>query len=237
MELQSKEFWFTNTMDAILKNEKITLALPKGRILQEILPLLKRVGIKPEDSFADLNNRKLKYSTNHEQLDLISVRSFDVATFVAFGAADLGVVGSDVLMEFDYPDVYTPIDLKIGLCRLVVAQLKDSENPGKKIPSGHVRVATKYPKSAKKFFASKGVQAECIKLNGSLELAPSLGLCEHIVDLVSTGKTLKDNNLIEVEEIARISTRLVVNRNAMKTSPKEINTWVDRFSEGVNNAS
>ncbi|PPR38721.1 MAG: hypothetical protein CFH29_00524, partial [Alphaproteobacteria bacterium MarineAlpha7_Bin1] len=134
-------------------------------------------------------------------------------------------------------DVYTPIDLKIGLCRLVVAQLKDSENPGKKIPSGHVRVATKYPRSAKKFFASKGVQAECIKLNGSLELAPSLGLCEHIVDLVSTGKTLKDNNLIEVEEIARISTRLVVNRNAMKTSPKEINTWVDRFSEGVNNAS
>jgi len=221
-------------MNTILKDDKITLALPKGRILEEVLPLLKRVGIKPEDSFTDLNNRKLKYSTNHNQLDLISVRSFDVATFVAFGAADMGVVGSDVLMEFDYPGVYTPIDLKIGSCRLVVARLKDSENSGKTISSGHVRVATKYPESAKKFFASKGIQAECIKLNGSLELAPSLGLCEHIVDLVSTGKTLKDNNLIEVEEIAKISTRLAVNRNVMKTRPKEINIWVDRFSEVVN---
>ena len=219
------------------KEPNLTLAVPKGRILKEALPLLARAGIEPEIKFNDEMDRRLIFKTNVEGLDIIRVRSFDVATFVAFGAAQLGIAGSDVLMEFDYPDVYTPIDLKIGLCRLVVAQLKDSENPDKKIPSGHVRVATKYPKSAKKFFASKGVQAECIKLNGSLELAPSLGLCEHIVDLVSTGKTLKDNNLIEVEEIARISTRLVVNRNAMKTSPKEINTWVDLFSEGVNNAS
>jgi ATP phosphoribosyltransferase len=232
--LQLKELGFIDLMNAISKDEKMTLALPKGRILEEVLPLLEKAGIKPEDSFVDSNSRKLKYSTNEKYLDLISVRSFDVATFVAFGAADMGVVGSDVLMEFDYPSVYTPIDLKIGLCRLVVAQLKDTENPGKQASSGHVRVATKYPASTKKFFASKGIQAECIKLNGSLELAPSLGLCEHIVDLVSTGKTLKENNLIEVEEIAKISTRLVINRNAMKTRPKEINNWVERFGGIVN---
>ena len=178
------------------KEPNLTLAVPKGRILKEALPLLARAGIEPEIKFNDEMDRRLIFKTNVEGLDIIRVRSFDVATFVAFGAAQLGIAGSDVLMEFDYPDVYTPIDLKIGLCRLVVAQLKDSENPDKKIPSGHVRVATKYPKSAKKFVASKGVQAECIKLNGSLELAPSLGLCEHIVDLVSTGKTLKDNNLM-----------------------------------------
>ena len=232
--LQLKELGFIDLMNAISKDEKMTLALPKGRILEEVLPLLEKAGIKPEDSFVDSNSRKLKYSTNEKYLDLISVRSFDVATFVAFGAADMGVVGSDVLMEFDYPSVYTPIDLKIGLCRLVVAQLKDTENPGKQASSGHVRVATKYPASTKKFFASKGIQAECIKLNGSLELAPSLCLCEHIVDLVSTGKTLKENNLIEVEEIAKISTRLVINRNAMKTRPKEINNWVERFGGIVN---
>ena len=178
--LQLKELGFIDLMNAISKDEKMTLALPKGRILEEVLPLLEKAGIKPEDSFVDSNSRKLKYSTNEKYLDLISVRSFDVATFVAFGAADMGVVGSDVLMEFDYPSVYTPIDLKIGLCRLVVAQLKDTENPGKQASSGHVRVATKYPASTKKFFASKGIQAECIKLNGSLELAPSLGLCEHL---------------------------------------------------------
>ena len=129
--LQLKELGFIDLMNAISKDEKMTLALPKGRILEEVLPLLEKAGIKPEDSFVDSNSRKLKYSTNEKYLDLISVRSFDVATFVAFGAADMGVVGSDVLMEFDYPSVYTPIDLKIGLCRLVVAQLKDTENPGK----------------------------------------------------------------------------------------------------------
>ncbi|MEQ9198501.1 MAG: ATP phosphoribosyltransferase, partial [Rhodospirillales bacterium] len=166
-------------------------------------------------------------------VDLIRVRSFDVATFVAFGAAQLGIAGSDVIMEFNYSELYAPLDLKIGGCRLSVAapeQLVRDEDPS---TWSHVRVATKYPEITRRHFAARGVQAECIKLNGAMELAPSLGLCRRIVDLVSSGATLKANGLVEVETIADISSRLIVNRPALKTRSDEISRWIDRFREAL----
>src|SRR5512143_2280218 len=202
-------------------NEKLILALPKGRILREAAPLFARAGIEPEPAFADPDARQLRFTTNHADLDIIRVRSFDVATFVAFGAAHLGIAGADVLMEFDYPEIYAPIDLGIGKCRLAVAE--PVEMAGNDDPSrwSHVRVATKYPEVTRRHFAARGVQAECIKLNGAMELAPSLGLCRRIVDLVSTGATLEANGLREIEHIAEISSRLIVNRAALKTRPDE----------------
>ena len=211
----------------------LVLAVPKGRIQKELMPVLARVGVKPEPAFADPDSRQLQFATNHPGLSLVRVRSFDVATFVAFGAAQLGVAGNDVLMEFDYPEIYAPLDLGIGHCRLAVAEpaeLVASDDPRR---WSHVRVATKYPAITKRHFAERGVQAECIKLNGSLELAPKLGLCRHIVDLVSTGKTLKANGLVEVELIADITSRLAVNRTAWKTRPEEVGGWVERFREAT----
>lgn len=218
----------------------LILALPKGRILKEVLPLLERAGIVPEADFADDRSRQLRFSTNVPGLDIIRVRSFDVATFVAFGAAQLGVAGSDVLMEFDSPEIYAPLDLKIGHCRLSVAEPADMVNEDDPATWSHVRVATKYPEITRRHFARRGVQAECIKLNGAMELAPSLGLCRRIVDLVSTGATLKANGLVEVEQIAEISSRLAVNRAALKTRPEQMMHWIDRFreaSEGMANAA
>jgi ATP phosphoribosyltransferase len=212
----------------------IVLALPKGRILSELGPLLDRAGIRPEPDFANESSRKLSFKTNLPDLEIIRVRSFDVATFVAFGAAQLGVVGSDVLMEFNYPELYSPLDLRIGRCRLSVAEpvaLGAVDDPQR---WSHVRVATKYPEITRRHFAARGVQAECIKLNGALELAPTLGLCQRIVDLVSTGATLKANGLVEVEQIAEISSRLAVNRTALKTRPDEITSWIDRLARASN---
>jgi len=213
---------------------KLILALPKGRILNEALPLLERAGVKPESSFHDNGDRRLIFQTNVSGLNIIRVRSFDVATFVAFGAAHIGVAGSDVLMEFDYPENYSPLDLKIGKCRMMVAQpleLKEDDDPAR---WSHVSVATKYPEVTKQHFAARGVQAECIKLNGAMELAPKLGLARRIVDLVDTGKTLKENGLVEVEHIADVSSRLVVNRAALKTKPELLGKWVERIREAVN---
>ena len=217
-------------------NEGIVLAVPKGRILGELRPLLSKIGIEPESGFADESDRRLRFSTNEPCFDIISVRSFDVTTFVAFGAAQLGVAGNDVLMEFDYPEVYAPVDLKIGRCRLSVAEPREMMARDDPSRWSHVRVATKYPRVTRRHFAARGVQAECIKLNGAMELAPSLGLCRRIVDLVSTGATLAANDLVEVEHIADISARLIVNRAAMKTRPEEINRWVTRFQEAVDGA-
>ena len=217
-------------------NEGIVLAVPKGRILGELRPLLSKIGIEPEPGFADGSDRRLRFSTNEPCFDIISVRSFDVTTFVAFGAAQLGVAGNDVLMEFDYPEVYAPVDLKIGRCRLSVAEPREMMARDDPSRWSHVRVATKYPRVTRRHFAARGVQAECIKLNGAMELAPSLGLCRRIVDLVSTGATLAANDLVEVEHIADISARLIVNRAAMKTRPEEINRWVTRFQEAVDGA-
>ncbi|MFV3074324.1 ATP phosphoribosyltransferase [Niveispirillum fermenti] len=217
-------------------NDLLVLALPKGRILEEVRPLLHHAGIEPEADFDNPKSRALRFDTNLPHVKIIRVRSFDVATFVAFGAAHLGVCGSDVLMEFDYPEIYTPLDLGIGRCRIAVAEPADLS--GKDDPSrwSHVRVATKYPEITRRHFAARGVQAECIKLNGAMELAPTLGLCSRIVDLVSTGSTLKANGLVEIEHIADISSRLVVNRAAFKTRHGEIQGWIDRFQEGIGNA-
>jgi ATP phosphoribosyltransferase len=209
---------------------KLVMALPKGRILAEMLPLLARAGIEPEPEFADEDSRQLRFATNHAGLDLIRVRNFDVATFVAFGAAQLGVAGNDVLMEFEYPEIYAPLDLKIGSCRLSVAALKDiaAEDSSR---LSHVRVATKYPEITRRHFAQHGIQAEVIKLNGAMELAPALGLCPRIVDLVQTGATLVANGLVEIERIADVTSRLIVNRPALKTRPDEVGAWIDRLRE------
>jgi ATP phosphoribosyltransferase len=211
----------------------VVLALPKGRILGEVMPLLRRAGIEPEPAFEDPNSRALKFATNRPGFSIIRVRSFDVATFVAFGAAQLGIAGSDVLMEFDYPEVYAPVDLGVGRCRIAVAEPAEMVSRDDPVRWSHIRVATKYPRITRRHFAARGVQAECIKLNGAMELAPHLGLCRRIVDLVSTGATLEANNLVEVEHIADVTSRLVVNRTALKTCPEEIGAWIERIREAV----
>ncbi len=215
-------------------NEPLVMALPKGRILDEARPLLAAAGIVPEAEFDDPASRKLKFQTRDGGLELVFVRSFDVATVVAFGGAHLGIAGSDVLMEFGYSEIYAPLDLGIGRCRMAVAEpaeMVEGDDPRR---WSHVRVATKYPEITRRHFAARGVQAECITLSGSMELAPSLGLCRRIVDLVSTGATLKANGLVEVEQICEVSSRLVVNRAALKTRPEEVGLWLDRFTGAVN---
>jgi ATP phosphoribosyltransferase len=214
--------------------QKLILALPKGRILNEVMPLIYAAGIEPEADFNNPESRSLRFSTNHPYIDIIRVRSFDVATFVAFGAAQIGIAGNDVLMELDYSEIYIPIDLKIGLCRLVVAQPTYLINKNDLTCWGHIRIATKYPSITAKYFSQRGIQAECIKLNGAVELAPSLGFCKHIVDLVSTGSTLKANGLIEIECIANISSRLIINRVAFKTRAQELSDWIEHFRRVVN---
>jgi ATP phosphoribosyltransferase len=214
-------------------NGKLVLALPRGRILNEVVPLLQRVGIEPEAAFGDPASRQLQFATNIPEFTIVRVRSFDVATFVAFGGAELGVAGSDVLMEFDYPETYAPLDLGIGRCRMVVAERAEMSKDDDPQRWSHIDVATKYPALTRRHFAARGVQAECIKLDGAMELAPALGLSGRIVDLVSTGATLKANGLVEVEHIADVSTRLLVNRTALKTRPEEIGDWIERFREAV----
>ena len=214
-------------------NEPLILAVPKGRILKDVRPLMARAGVVPEADFEDPSSRRLQFATTDPGLQIIRVRSFDTATFLAFGAAHLAICGSDVLMEFDHREIYSPLDLKVGRCRLSVAEpaeLAANEDPRR---WSHLRVATKYPNVTKQYFAARGVQAECIKLNGAMELAPRLGLCRRIVDLVQTGSTLRANGLVEVETIAEISSRLAVNRAAQKTRPGALKMWVDRFREAA----
>jgi ATP phosphoribosyltransferase len=210
---------------------KLILAVPKGRILKELQPFFAAAGIKPEADFADEESRKLRFTTNHPTLDIIRVRAFDVATFVAYGGAQMGIVGSDAIEEFDYSELYAPLDLNIGHCRLSVAMLKDeAEDPSK---WSHIKVATKYPGLTARHFAKRGVQTECIKLNGAMEIAPALHLARRIVDLVSTGSTLKANNLIEVEKILDVSTRLIVNRSAYKTQKENVDSWINAFRSAI----
>jgi len=213
--------------------QPLIMALPNGRILGEVMPLLQRLGITPEPAFADPGSRQLRFATSEAGLDLIRVRSFDVATFVAFGSAQLGIAGNDVLMEFDYSEIYAPLDLDVGRCHIAVAATADwvaREDVGH---ASHIRVATKYPEVTRRHFAARGIQAECIKLNGAIELAPHLGLCHHIVDLVQTGATLKANGLVEIEPIAEVSSRLIVNRPALKTRPEEVGGWIERFRDAI----
>jgi len=207
---------------------KLILALPKGRILSECGPLLSRAGLEPAPDYADEDSRRLRFPTNDPNLDVVRVRPFDVATFVAYGAAQLGICGADVLMEFDTAEIYAPLDLGIGTCRVSVAELLDAppEDPRR---WSTVRVATKYPNIARRHFAARGISAEVVHLNGAMELAPGLGLSRLIVDLVQTGSTLKANGLHETEVIAQITSRLIVNRTALKTQPEAISAWIARF--------
>jgi ATP phosphoribosyltransferase len=214
-------------------SDQIIFAVPKGRILEEALPMLAKAGIEPEAAFHDPKSRALRFATNRPDVGIIRVRAFDVATFVAHGAAQLGIVGSDVIDEFDYSELYAPVDLNIGHCRISVAEPADMALHDDPRSWSHVRVATKYPGITKRYFEARGVQAECVKLNGAMELAPTLGLSSRIVDLVSSGKTLKDNGLVEVEVISQVSARLVVNRAAFKTRQSVIGPIVQAFREAV----
>lgn len=212
--------------------ERIIFAIPKGRILEEALPLMQAAGIEPEPAFSDEDSRALLFATNDPAISIIRVRAFDVATFVAHGAAQIGIVGSDVIDEFDYSELYAPVDLGIGKCRISVAVPADSNESQL---GGHVRVATKYPHLTSQYYQAQGIQAECVKLNGAMELAPLLGLSGRIVDLVSSGRTLKENGLVETEVIAQVSARLIVNRAAYKMMSGTIPALVERFRELAGN--
>ena len=211
--------------------QPLIFAVPKGRILDEALPLMARAGVVPEAGFHDKANRALSFACTSanggdNDMRIIRVRAFDVATFVAHGAAQAGIVGSDVVEEFDYPDLYAPVDLDIGHCRLSLAQpAGQAEDTGH---STHLRVASKYPSLTRRHFEQQGIQAEVVKLNGAMELAPGLGLASRIVDLVSSGQTLKDNGLIETRVILQVSARLIVNRAALKTDER-VAALVERF--------
>ena len=219
------------------QTQKLILAVPKGRILDQLMPIFKTVGLQPEPAFFDGSDRRLRFVTNSADIDVVRVRSFDVATFLAYGAAHIGVAGSDILAEFEHPEIYAPVDLGIGHCRMVVAcpsELAEHDDPR---TWSHVRIATKYPHMTKAYFSRRGVQAECIKLSGAIELAPSMGLCRRVVDLVETGSTLAANGLVELETISEVSSRLVVNRAAWKQYPEQLDSWVKRFRRAVTAAA
>jgi ATP phosphoribosyltransferase len=211
----------------------IVLALPKGRILSECGPLLARAGIVPAADLFDDDSRRLRFPTDDPALDVVRVRPFDVATFVAFGAAQIGICGADVLLEFDYPEIYAPLDLGIGGCRVSVAEPRETAGSDDPRTWSRVRVATKYPNIARRHYAARGIQAEVVHLNGAMELAPGLGLTRLIVDLVATGSTLKANGLVETEVIAHVTSRLIVNRTALKTRPEAIGAWIAKFREAL----
>ena len=208
--------------------EPIIFAIPKGRILDEALPLMQAAGIEPEAAFFDEASRALLFATDDPAVSIIRVRAFDVATFVAHGAAHIGIVGSDVIDEFDYSELYAPVDLGIGRCRISVAMPQGAPDD---VNGGHIRVATKYPATTSRYYHARGIQAECVKLNGAMELAPSLGLSCRIVDLVSSGKTLAENGLVETAIISQVSARLIVNRAAYKMMSGTVPAMVQRFLE------
>ena len=192
----------------------LTIALSKGRLLDEALPLLAQAGVAPIE---DPNtSRKLILATSAAHVSLVILRATDVPTYVQYGAADLGIAGKDVLLEHGNEGLYQPLDLRIGLCRLVVATRRDYDWSGSVQRGGRIRVATKYVRTAREHFAAKGMHVDLIKLYGSMELAPLAGLADAIVDLVSTGRTLQANDLVAVEEIMPISARLIVNPGALK---------------------
>lgn len=208
----------------------ITIAIPKGRILQDSVALFGKIGISCSELLGD--TRKLIFENRAQRMRYMIVRATDVPTYVEYGCADLGIVGKDTLLEQE-KDLYEPLDLKFGYCRMVVAEPAElSRNDD---PAGwtSIRIATKYPNFTEKYFTGKGVQVEIIKLYGSIELAPLVGLSERIVDLVSTGETLKQNGLVEVETIAEITTRLIVNRASLKTKHKRITEIIEGLEKHV----
>ena len=204
----------------------ITIAVSKGRILTESLPLLARAGVLPLDD--PHTTRKLIFNTNEAGIRLTVIRAADVPTYVLNGGADLGIAGKDVLMECDSDNLYEPLDLKIGRCRLMLAGSQDAAGM-----TGRLRIATKYVTTTRNFFAERGQQVEIIKLYGSMELAPLLGLSDLIVDLVDTGTTLKENGLTALENIADISSRLIVNKAAMKMKQELIKPFIRRLAGAV----
>ncbi|MCB1893633.1 MAG: ATP phosphoribosyltransferase [Zoogloeaceae bacterium] len=209
----------------------ITIALSKGRIFEETLPLLAAAGIEPTEN--PERSRKLIIGTNRPDVRLVIVRATDTPTYVQHGAADLGIAGRDVLLEHGGTGLYQPLDLRIARCRMCVATPAGFDYAAAVRPGGRIRVATKYIKSARQHFAGKGVHLDLIKLYGSMELAPLVGLADAIVDLVSSGGTLRANNLVEVEEILHISSRLIVNQASMKMKRELIQPVLDAFSGAV----
>ena len=202
----------------------LTLALPKGRLLDGALELLGGLGVEGVDA----DSRKLIFTDERHGLRLLFLKPADVPAYVAYGAADLGIVGKDILLE-QVPDVYEPLDLGFGFCRLVIAEsreLWERDDPAK---WSWVRVATKYPRLTEEYFSERGVQVELVRLDGSIELAPLIGLAERIVDLVQTGETLRANGLVEVAEIARSTARLIVNRASMKTEHAAVTGLIDQM--------
>ncbi|WP_097460114.1 ATP phosphoribosyltransferase [Mangrovitalea sediminis] len=206
--------------------QTVTIALSKGRILDETLPLLAEAGVEPVDDIA--RSRKLVFPTTRPDVRLLVIRATDVPTYVQYGGADLGVTGKDVLMEHGAEGLYEPLDLKIACCRLMTAGRKDEQTP-----EGRVRVATKFVNLARQYYARQGRQVDVIKLYGAMELAPILGLADEIVDIVDTGNTLRANGLEPRELICHISSRLVVNRTAMKTKHRVLQPIIDDLGAAV----
>lgn len=204
----------------------IVIAVSKGRILGEALPLLARIGIEAEED-PDVS-RKLILDTSRPGVRLVVIRATDVPTYVEYGAADLGIAGKDILMEHEGTDYYEPLDLRIAKCSLMVAGL-----PGSNGGSRRARIATKYSRTAREYFAAQGVQAEIIKLYGSMELAPLVGLADRIVDLVDTGNTLEANGLVPLETICEVSSRLIVNKAAMKTKHERVSEILSALKSEV----
>jgi len=204
----------------------LTIALAKGRILDETLPLLARAGIEPVDDLQ--TSRKLVFATNHADINLVLIRSADVPTYVQYGAADLGIAGKDVLAEHGGDGLYERVDLKIAPCRMMTAGFA-----GRALPRTRLKVATKYPEITRRFFLEQGRQVELIKLYGSMELAPVVGLSDIIVDLVDTGNTLKANGLTPFDVIMEITSRLIINRAALKMKNRAIRALVERIEEAV----
>lgn len=210
---------------------KIIIAVPRGRITEECKKILSKTSFAPDPMLFDKNTRKLKFKSKNKNIEYIKVRAFDACTFVAFGAAHVGIAGEDVIKEFDFSEVYAPLNLNIGHCKISVAAMKSLLKKEDPDTWSNIRVATKYPNITKQFFSKKGIQVEVIKLNGSMELAPSLNMCRRIVDLVSTGKTLKVNGLIEVEEIMKVQSKLIINRSSYKTEMKRIKNIISEFED------
>lgn len=214
-------------MTEALNKDRLTIAVSKGRIFKELLPLLGKAGIVPAED--PETSRKLILETNRPEVRLIIIRAADVPTYVEYGAADAGITGKDVLLEHDGGELYEPLDLGIACCRLMLAEPKDAPRV-----NGRMRVATKYVNTTRNYFAARGVQVEIIKLYGSMELAPMLGLSDKIVDLVDTGNTLKANGLVAVETIREISSRLIVNKASMKMKKAVVRQLIDAFSGAIN---
>lgn len=213
--------------------KELILAIPKGRILKDLSKLLVKTNIKIEDEFFDDNSRRLFFSSNIENLKIIKIRSFDIANFVRFGAADIAICGFDVLEEFCSDQIYPLLNLDVGKCRLSIATddiaKKDFYN------NSHIKITTKYVNIATKYFSNLGIQTEAIKLNGAMELAPRLQLSDYIVDLVDSGRTLKENNLVEIKKIMDVSSYLIANINSFKMKKKQINDIVTQLKEASSN--